>query len=573
MKLLNFEDFLNENFSTINESLRKGDSYLIGDFTSVLLGSTRQLNNRVLPLRGLAVPKYIPNPKSENPETDLIEVNLTTYAFSRLLEDYKGNHPETKYVFLFIGVNDLYEYDSSLIQHARKVREQIIRIFPNAQRFVVSAGSWGWGMTKKIGEGKGMPSEVSKYYKKVWEPLGFLFLKKYLITQYDKQDSPISPDQENPEIKNLAKEILDISEGEIEFYSEDIRSLRDLDSLELDEEGKLINFYDVLQNAVHEGLEISKNLEMSFNPVVERSQVGLNFLGYPLSKFGVDGIFTQEVEDSVKSYKKDNSVEGTENVMDDYFFISLINNLKNKRFTGEDIDRIMGESYQSIDSLGDKQNGPSSFSYTPGSLSSYSGFSGNLGDDEYLIFVQHNQGVAGAASLVNAKYGKGQINSFTRSKGMVNNIPSDMPDYRKQIVEALNSGNDQRAASLFLEMWKIKYASKKETGLKLINTPKYASVKSILEKVSSETGLPFEVLVAIGTIESGLNPNVGNSKYKGLFALNPSTAVKYNPSITHLNVHDPSVNADAAGRMLLSGKKDLVKSLSRTGVLSNLNFS
>lgn len=563
MKILNFEGFLNESLSSINESLKRGDSYLIGDFTSILLGDTKQLKNKVIPLEGLSVPKYIPNPRSKNPESDLIEVNLTTYAFSRLLEDYKEKHPETKFVFLFIGVNDLYEYDPETIQYARKVREEIIRIFPNAQRFVVSAGSWGWGLVKEIGEGKEIPKEVSEYYENIWKPLGFIFLKKYLVTQYDKSDIPISPNERNPEIKNLAKEILDIAEGKIGFYVEDIKSIKEINSLGLDEEGKLINFYDVLQNAVHERLKIVKNPKAPFNPVVERAQIGLNFLGYPLSEFGVNGIFGPILEESVSAYKREKEVGGVQNAMDDYFFVSLINTLKNRGFRGKDIEKVLGQSYEKIDTLADEEKEPSA----------YLGFSGDLGDDEYLIFVQHNQGVVGATSLVNAKYGKGSINPFTRSKGMVNNIPGDMPDYKTQIVEALNSGNEQRAASLFLEMWKIKYASKKETGLKLINTPKYSEVKSILEKVSSETGIPFEVLVTIGTIESGLNPNVGNATYKGLFALNPSTAVKYNPSITHSNVHDPAINADAAAKMIAAGKDQLTKNLSRSGVLSNLNFA
>jgi hypothetical protein len=156
---------------------------------------------------------------------------------------------------------------------------------------------------------------------------------------------------------------------------------------------------------------------------------------------------------------------------------------------------------------------------------------------------------------------------------MVNNIPSDMPDYRKQILEALSSGNDQRAASLFLEMWKIKYAAKKQQGMKLINTPEYSNIKTILEKVSGETGVPFDTLVAIATIESGMNPNVGNSTYKGLFALNASTAVKYNPAINQANVHDPVINADAAGKMLAAGKNELAKNLQRSGVMSNLDFA
>jgi hypothetical protein len=556
MKLLKFEDFLNENESLLNESLKKGDSYLIGDFTSIVLGSDKSLRNRVETLEGLSVPMYIKGKKKE----DLREIRLDSKLFSEILKTYKEEHTETKFVFLFMGAGDLYEVSNEDIRYSREIRKEMIRIFPNAQRFIVSAGSWGWGDLMKYGDGSRIPSEVLEYYESLWTPLGFILLEKYLGPQYDKGGNPIPPNSDNRDIPQLAKEILEISEGKKEFYIEDIKSIKDLSSIEIDEEGKLINFYDVLQSAVHEGLNISKDPD-TFNPVVERAQIGLSFLGYPLSKFGVDGIFSPEIEQSVRNYKTDYSVEGDSDSMDDYFFISLINTLKNKGFNGSHINDIIDQSYTTIDSLGDDK-----------SLSSY-GVSGDLGGDEYLIFVQHNQGVAGATSLVSAKEGKGEINSFTKSKGIINNIPSDMPDYKKQIVEALNSGNDQRAASLFLEMWKIKYAAKKEQGMANINKPGNALIKSALEKASAESGVPFEVLVTIANIESGLNPKVGNSTYKGLFALNPSTAVQFNPGLNYTTVFDPIVNSQAGSKMLAAGKEQLAQSLYRKGLMGNLDFA
>lgn len=572
MKLLKFEDFLNENLSNLNESLKRGDSYLIGDFTSLLLGSTKELKNKIKNIEGLSIPRYI-SQKNKDGGEEFREIKLDSYLFSELLKDYKKEHPETKFVFLFIGVDDLYEVNNSVIRYSRDIREQMLRIFPNAQRFVVSAGSWGWGNLNVYGDGSNMPSEVLKYYETIWKPLGFILLKNYLPTQYDESDNPIAPNLNNPDISELSNEILDISEGEKEFYIEDVDSIRDLSSIGMDEEGKLINFYDVLQNAVHdgvsiadvvtEGLKVFEGTGYNFNPAVERAQIGLKFLGYPLSKFEVDGIYSPEVQNSVKKYKSDYEVEGAPNAMDDYFFISLMNNLKSKGFKGSDINDILGQSYTSIDNL-EKKGSTASPSYS---------FSGDLGGDEYLIFVQHNQGVAGASSLVAAKEGKGKIHPFTRSKGMINNIPSDMPDYKTQIVEALNSGNDQRAASLFLEMWKIKYAAKKEQGLKNIEKPENAQVKAILQQASSTSGVPFEILVGIANIESGLNPKAGNSTYKGLFALNPSTAVQYNPALNYTNVFDPLVNAEAGSKMLAAGKKYLVQDLARKGVGSNLDFA
>lgn len=547
MKILKFEKFLNESSNFINEAISKGDSYLIGDSTSILLSMTNELRNKVLPLEGLCDP------------------GIDTYGMSLLLEDYPYKHPETKYIFLFIGANDLYEVNSKTIKYSGLVRKELNRIFPNSEKFVVRAGAWGWGKLSIYGEKMSIPYEMNEYYEKIWASLGFKILDEYLEIQFNEEGDPVHPDLSSENIKPLAREIFDISKGDKRFYQEEIKSLRDIKSLKVEDEKILINYYDVLQKAVHDRLVISK--KSGFDPVVERVQIGLSFLGYPLPKFGIDGIFEKDTKISLNYYKKDYAVEGNPGEMDDYFFISFINTLKSKKLTGTDIRNILEESFKSIESSGEeyvKKESP--YSYSP--IRSSSG-----GNDEYLIFVQHNQGVAGATSLVNAKYGKGKINPFTRSKGMLSNIPGDMPEYKSQIIEALGSGNEQRAASLFLEMWKAKYEAKKNEGMRLINNPKYSSIKQILEKTSADSGIPFDILVAIGNIESGLNPNSGNSTYRGLFALNPATAVKYNPSLNYETVYDPVINSDAAAKMLATGRDSLAKNLAKSGVIDDINFA
>jgi hypothetical protein len=547
MKILNFEGFLNENFSQLNESLGRGEAYLIGDSMSILLGNTRTLRNKVKPIM------------------DISMVGVGTSSYAKILENYKKDHPETKFVFLSMGANDLYRVDQNILKKAKEVRENINRIFPNAQKFVLKAGSWGWGGLSEYGTGKYPPGELTRYYEEVWEPLGFLCLDEYVGIQFDKNDKPSHPELKTKGVEELAREILSIVEGKKDFYREDIQSLKDLRALGMEEESVLSKFYDVLQKAVHENLKLYRQSEgdLHFDPVVERSQVGLNFLGYPLPKFGADGIFGDETLQSLREYKQDYEVEGDQNSMDDYFFISLISNLKDKQFSGNDILGIIDMGYKSIEKYSDEES--SSGQYPS---------SGYQGDDEYLIFVQHNQGVAGASSLVNAKFGKGTIHPFTKTKGMINNIPSDLEKtFGSQIREALASGDDKRAATLFLEMWKMRYGQKKEQALQMINTPKYSDIKAVLEKASAESGVPFEVLATIANIESSLDPKAGNSTYKGLFALNPSTAVKYNPSLSYVNVYDPIVNAQAGSKMLYSGKEELVKALNRSGVLGELDFA
>jgi hypothetical protein len=548
MKILNFENFLNESISQLNEAIDRGEAYLIGDSMSILLGTTRTLRNKVKPIMDISIE------------------GIGTYAYAEVLEDYKKDYPETKFVFLSMGANDLYRVDQNILRKAAEVRKQISRIFPNAQKFVVKAGSWGWGGLRDYGTGNYPPEELTRYYEEVWEPLGFLCLEEYVRVQFDRKDLPTHPQLKTEGVEELAEEILSIVEGKKDFYREDIQSLKDLRGIGMEEESVLSKFYDVLQNAVHENLKLYKQSEgdLHFDPVVERSQVGLNFLGYPLPKFGADGIFGDETLQSVREYKKEYEVEGDQNSMDDYFFISLIGNLKDRQFSGKDILGILDMSYKSIEKYSGEDS-VSSNQYIP---------SGYEGDDEYLIFVQHNQGVAGATSLVNSKFGKGTIHPFTRSRGMVNNIPRDLEkDFGTQIREALASGDDKRAATLFLEMWKMRYGQKKEQALQMINTPKYADIKVILEKASAESGVPFEVLATIANIESSLNPKAGNSTYKGLFALNPSTAVKYNPALSYTSVYDPVINAQAGYKMLSSGKEQLAKALNKSGVLGELDFA
>jgi hypothetical protein len=544
MGILNFNDFLNESL-LINESLKVGDAYLVGDSCSILMANTKELKGKI------------------NTIPDLAIGGIGTYKFSETLKDYKMTHPEAKFIFLSMGANDVYKPTSSVIKSSQIVKEELTRIFPNAQKFVISAGSWGWGGLKKYGISKTPPPEIEKYYSEVWEPIGFILVPEYVGITMADDGRAVHPGLNSPGVRELAYSILDIVEGTKEFFSEDIRSMREVKSISTDEEEILRNYYDVLQDAVHEGISLTQTYTDTFNPIVERAQIGLRFFGYPLPAFGVDGIFGPETQKSLLEYKRDQKVEGNLNEMDDYFFISLIANLKANGFTSSDIDRILEESYGSIENYGEEQTGYS----IP--------VTGGIGgDDEYLTFVQHNQGVTGALSLLKAKYGIGEIYPSTKKSGMVANIPSDMEkEWGSQIREALKSGDDKRAATLFLEMWKIKYASKKQRGLELINKPEMAEIKKILQSASVTSGIPFETLVAIGTIESGLKPTVGNRTYKGLFALNPSTAVKYNPAINQSTVHDPVINADAASKMLATNKASLIQGINRAGLAKNLDIS
>jgi len=140
------------------------------------------------------------------------------------------------------------------------------------------------------------------------------------------------------------------------------------------------------------------------------------------------------------------------------------------------------------------------------------------------------------------------------------NIPDKLyPGVRNQIQAAYESGDSKKAATLFLNMWKDRFNKVKKNILNDLNQPKNKAVKTALERYSSE--IPLETLGAFAYIESGLNPNAGNNTYKGLFALNPSTASKYNSNLNQTTVKDPEENTKAAVGMIKDTTKSFMKNV------------
>ena len=175
MKILNFENFLNESAGLLKESISQEDTYLVGDSASILTGSGKEIKNKVTVLPDLSV------------------VGIGTTKFSELLKKYNKTHPEAKFVFLFMGANDLYHINSAILKSAKVVKEELNRIFPNAQKFIAKAGSWGWGGIKNVKEDK-----VKTYYKR-FENLGVKII--------DPPIGKIEPHGNKPIYKIIGKNI------------------------------------------------------------------------------------------------------------------------------------------------------------------------------------------------------------------------------------------------------------------------------------------------------------------------------------------------------------------------------
>ena len=153
------------------------------------------------------------------------------------------------------------------------------------------------------------------------------------------------------------------------------------------------------------------------------------------------------------------------------------------------------------------------------------------GNDDFALYMQHQQGVAGAAGLVRALNGTGKMAADTiKTKGgvkyanLVGNVPSDLPQVKKDLIAALDKGDQKTAAGLFLNAWKQKWNTMQKAAKTDINKPQNATVKDAISKATAKYNIPFDFAITVAKIESGFNPKAGNSTYKGLFAMNPNSS-------------------------------------------------
>lgn len=202
-------------------------------------------------------------------------------------------------------------------------------------------------------------------------------------------------------------------------------------------------------------------------------------------------------------------------------------------------------------------------SYTP--ATPYKQIAGN---DDFVLYMQHQQGVAGAAGIVKAFSGTGKMHPETvktksgvKYANLVKNIPSDRPQVKKDVIAALDKGDQRTAAALFLNMWKEKWFSKQAEAKTAINSPKNSVVKDAITKASDKYKVPFDFATTVANIESGLNPNAGNATYKGLFAMLPNS--NYGGVTTPMGNkwNDPYVNAENGVKLLKNSITQLKKSL------------
>ena len=192
------------------------------------------------------------------------------------------------------------------------------------------------------------------------------------------------------------------------------------------------------------------------------------------------------------------------------------------------------------------------------------------GNDDFILYMQHQQGVAGAKSLLAASSGVGEIHSSTLAKKSCShlgyvpyanlqcNIPSDKPQIKRDIVAALSKGDQRKGATLFLKMWKEKWNERSKQAKQSIQDPKNAAVKAAIEKYCKKYGVPFDFAITVANIESGFNPKSGNKKYKGLFALSQE---EFNKLVPGGKIFDIDDNANAGVKCLKNNIQEFTKYL------------
>lgn len=229
-----------------------------------------------------------------------------------------------------------------------------------------------------------------------------------------------------------------------------------------------------------------------------------------------------------------------------------------------DIDLFQNDSQEDTD--GTSTTVSADGSYTPTTV--YNAIPGN---DDFALYMQHQQGVAGASGIVKALNGTGKMNPETlKTRGglkyanLVSNVPSDKPQVKKDIIAALDKGDQRTAAALFLNMWKEKWFSKQTQAKNAINQSSNKVVKDAITRASAKYNVPFDFAITVAQIESGLNPKAGNSSYKGLFAMQPNST--YGGVVEPMGTKwsDPYVNAENGLKLLKDNIVQFKKNLGPT---------
>ena len=488
-----------------------------------------------------------------------VKLNVGGWSSSKLLDGckkYNRIHPEISVLFIKIGDNDVYQVNLAE-KNAPLLKKELTRIFPNAQRFVVIKGSWGWGGLSRF-QSETEPAEFTAYYD-VFKKNGFEVTSDSQGKRSNKESHIIHDGirSQSNEINQIIKQT-SVGNGPITRLSpeqlQDVDTTREVDS-----------FYSILQNSISKNESCMQQSRGSyeFSNLVRCIQIGLNFLGYELPKYGVDGLYGPETAASIDKFKSDYDVEGPSNVFTPQDTQVLMNTLKSKNFSQQNLEKVWDVSQDLAGQV----------------LANVS----TTGGMDFLYYLPHQQGPAGCSRLILAVLGQGKLHPNTRANnGKYLTANCHLPEVRNQIKLALRDDNDQAAATLFLNYQKDLWNKKVQTSAELIQKPEKRDVKEAIDSIP--TKLPKSFLYTVATVESGLkaDSNKGkNKKYSGLFAVTREAVEKEVrkafPNETP-DIFNPKHNALTGVRSLEKGISYMIntvgaQNLAQLGIKADVNVA
>jgi len=194
---------------------------------------------------------------------------------------------------------------------------------------------------------------------------------------------------------------------------------------------------------------------------------------------------------------------------------------------------------------------------------------------ELVAFLTHNQGDAGIRSILHYIYVEPQnkvplVNKFVKPKTNINgnmygvklypaNYSSWSTNVGKDFIDLF--GNDPDTSytpSNFLKYWSYVFP-KKIAIAKETPTP----YDAIFQKYAEKYGVDYIIIKVFALIESKMNPEAGNPKYKGMFALKKSTFKKYYPNG---NIFDADQNTDVGAKLVKQRLSVAQKYMNEVGI-------
>lgn len=457
-----------------------------------------------------------------------------TKKLSEALSKYKDIHPEINLLFIKIGDNDGYNLKGAS-KFILKITNEVKRIFPNAQ-FIVVKGGWGWGGLKRFTTST-EPPEMVEYYK-FWQNQGF----KVTRLSQGLTSNSAEAHSLHPGIRAQA--------AEMEEYMRNIGGLQDSymntivgsgeNSIETIKE--LEGYYGTLQNSINQNqtLSVQSSGNYKYSSLIEAIQVGLEYLGYDLPRYGSDGYYGPETSESIQKFKKDFNISTPGTIFTPEDTLVLLNTLKSKGFNEKDLKNVWKKSTE----LSSKE---------------LAEISGDSNDMNFIYYLPHQQGPDGSVKLLLAYLGLGKLNRFTRANNaaFLRGNCHDT-DVKNGIFQAISMDDDQTAAKLFLDYQRKLWAKKSKEAPIEIEKPKHENVKKILDSVPST--LPKQFIYTVCYIESGFNPesnrNNSDSSFKGLFQMKESSVEERIRKIfpdEKPDVYNPKHNAYAGIQNLEQG--------------------